>query len=285
MKNKLQIFVTLVFLGFAAWWVELQHVVPQQGSEVSWFENTYGLVALIGAIIGFFAIRKWGGIKTVLGKALLFFTLGLFAQEAGQLIYSYYTQVDKIQIPYPSWGDAAYFGSVLLYITAGLFLAKVVGLKFSLKKNIAYKAIALLVPLILLVASYLILLHHHQYDTSKPLTVFLDAGYPIGEACYISVALVTYLLSRKMLGGIMKSGVLLVLLALLVQYVSDFTFIYQSYRNSYVPGRYDDLFYLIAYFVMASALIRFHVIYKKLQNNTQPHTTKAKPVSSDESGD
>jgi hypothetical protein len=282
LKNKLQILVTLIFLGFGGWWIELQHVVSQQGSEVSWFENTYGLMALIGSIIGFCAIKKWGGLKTVLGKALLFFSLGLFAQEAGQLIYSYYTQVDKIQIPYPSWGDAAYFGSVLFYITAAFFLAKVVGIRFSMRKSFLYKAIAIIVPLILLIGSYLILLHNHQYDTSKPLTVFLDAGYPIGEACYISIATVAYLLSRKMLGGIMKSGILLVLLALLVQYISDFTFIYQSNRNTYVPGRLDDFSYLAAYFVMATALIRFHAIYRKLQHsNATPHGGKTKLPAAD----
>lgn len=74
MKNKLQIFVTLVFLGFAVWWVTFQHVVAQQGPSVQWFGGTYGVVALMGAIIGFMAARKWGGRKTVLGKALLLFS-------------------------------------------------------------------------------------------------------------------------------------------------------------------------------------------------------------------
>jgi hypothetical protein len=265
LKNKLQIFVTLVFLGFVGWWISFQHVVDKQGSTVSWFENTYGLVALVGAIIGFLAMRKWGGTKTVLGKALMFFSLGLFAQEAGQLIYSYYTQVDKIAIPYPSFGDVAYFGGVLLYICAAVYLARVAGVKFSYRSKAGYKVIGIVVPIVLLVASYSILLHNHQYDTSKPLTVFLDAGYPIGEACYISVALVAYLLSRKIMGGIMKSGFILIILALCVQYVSDFTFVYQGDRGTYVPGKFDDLFYLTAYFVMSLALIRFHVIYRNLR--------------------
>src|ERR1039458_3259554 len=171
LKNKLQIFVTLVLLGFIGWWISFQHVVSNQGPSVNWFENTYGLMALIGSIIGLFAMKKWGGVKTVLGKSLMFFSLGLFAQEAGQLISSYYTQVAKESLPYPSVGDVAYFGSLLLYICAALFLARVAGVRFSLKQ-VSYKAIAIAVPVILLTVSYLILLHNHQYDTSKPLTVF-----------------------------------------------------------------------------------------------------------------
>lgn len=268
LKNKLQIFLTIVFLGFFAWWISFQHVVVRQGSSVNWFENTYGFVALIGAIVGIFAVRKWGGFKSVLGKSLAFFSLGLFAQEMGQLIASYYTQVDKVALPYPAWDDAAYFGSVLLYIVATLYLAKVVGIRFSLKK-IGFKIIAAGLPIVLLVVSFLILMHGHQYDTKNPLSVFLDVGYPIGQAGYISIAIVAYLLSLRYLGGIMKAGILFVIVALCVQYSSDFIFIYQGNRGTYVPGKYDDLLYLIAYYILSLGLIKFLVIYNKLKSKTR----------------
>jgi len=266
-KNKLQIFITLVFLGFLIWWISFQSVVTQQGESVKWFSGTDGLVALIGAIIGFFASRKWGGFKTVLGKSLMFFTIGLFAQEAGQLIYTYYVYGANIQIPYPSWGDVAYFGSTLSYIAGAYYLSKAAGVKFSLKST-KYKAIAFIVPVVLLAASYGILLHNHQYDTSHPITVFLDFGYPMGEAIYISLAITAYLLSRKLLGGVMRAGITLVIVALLVQYVSDSNFIYQSSRGTYLGGQYADLLYLIAYYVMAIAMIKFHLIYNGLRTKT-----------------
>jgi len=268
LKNKLQIFVTLIFLSLAGWWISFQHVLAGQGLSIKWFDSvTYGLVALIGAIIGFFTARKWGGFKSILGKSLLFFSLGLLAQYAGQLIAAYYIYIAKVGLPYPAWDDAAFFGSTILYIIAALYLAKAAGIKVSLK-SVSYKIVAIVVPLILLVVSFSILMHNHQYNTKDPLSVFLDIGYPIGEALYISIAIVAYLLSRKFLGGIMKAGILLVILALAVQYVSDFTFIYQSNRNIYVSGNYDDLFYLIAYFVMTTSMIKFHVIYNHLKSKT-----------------
>jgi hypothetical protein len=266
-KNKLQVLVTVTFLGFVAWWLSFQHVVASQGSSVNWFENTYGLIALIGSIIGFVAMKKWGGPRTVLGKSLLFFSLGLLAQEVGQLVSSYYTQIAKTDLPYPSVGDVAYFGGVLLYVCAAFFLARVAGVKFSLK-GMGYKMIAVIVPLILLFVSYSVLLHNYQFDTTRPLTVFLDAGYPLGEVGYISIAIVAYLLSRKLLGGIMKSAILLVILALCVQYISDFSFIYQSHHSSYVPGKFVDLFYLTAYFVMTTAMIRFNTVHNKIRRTT-----------------
>ncbi len=267
LKNKLQILVSLILIGYVGWWVSFQHVLDAQGNSTQWFGRTYGVIALIGAIIGFITARRWGGFKTILGKALFFLSLGLLAQEAGQLILAYYINVAKIQIPYPSWGDVAYFGSTLSYICGAYYLTKAVGVKFTIKTN-RYKIIAFIIPAILLIASYWVFLHNHQYDWHHPVTVFLDVGYPLGDAVYISMALIAYLLSRKILGGIMKAGALIIILALFAQYIADWTFLYQSSRATYVPAGYDDLFYLISYFVMATALIRFQAVYGDLKQKT-----------------
>lgn len=265
LKSKIQIFVTLVFIGFFIWWISFQPVVTGQGLSVQWFGATYGVIALFGAIIGFIAAHKWGGFKTVIGRSLTFFALSLLAQEAGQLIYTYYIYVSKIQIPYPSWGDAAYFSSVLLYIYAAILLAKAAGIKYAFKSAARYKAIAVLVPIIMLGIAYRVFLYHQQYNLHKPLTVFLDFGYPTGEAIYISLALTAFLLSRKLLGGVMRAGILIVILALAVQYFSDFTFLYMSNKGSWQTGHWNDLSYMIAYFVMTTAMIKFLLTYKGLR--------------------
>jgi len=267
LKNKLQIFVSLVFISYVAWWASFQQVVEKQGLSVQRFGATYGIMALFGALIGLFASQKWGGFRTVVGKALLFFSVGLLAQEAGQIIYTYYIYGAKIQIPYPSWGDAAYFGSTLCYIVGSIYLAKAVGVKFSLKKP-RYKVLALVIPAILLITSYWVFLYHHQYDWHKPLTAFLDFGYPMSEAIYISLAATAYLLSRKILGGIMRAGILILILALCIQYFADFTFLYQSSRGTWLTGRWNDLSYLVAYFVMTTAMIRFLATYYDLRKKS-----------------
>lgn len=282
LKGKVQLLVTIIFVAFLVWWGSFQHVVTAQGIGVQWFSSTYGVVALIGALIGFRTARKWGGFQTVLGKALIFFSLGLLAQEVGQLIYAYYIYAAKIQIPYPSWGDVAYFGSVLLYITAAVYLARAAGAKFSLHQR-RYRVIAVVVPVVLLAISYWVFLHHHVFDTTKPLKVFLDFGYPMGQAIYVSIALTAYLLSRKLLGGVMRPAILLITLALFVQYISDFTFVYQSSRGTYLSGKDDDLLYLISYFVMASALLKFYGTYQRLRAGVAgPPTAQPKtPMTSE----
>jgi hypothetical protein len=262
-KNKLQIFITLVFIGFVGWWISFQSGLKAQGLSVQWFEGVYGLIALFGSIIGFVTARRWGGHKTVLGKALLFFSFGLLAQEAGQLILNYYIYVSKIQIPYPSLGDIAYSVSTLSYLCGGLFLAKAVGIKYSLKST-KYRALAGIVPLVLFIASFVIFLHHYVYDFHHPLTVFLNLFYPLGDATYIAMGIVAFLLSRKMLGGIMRAGILILILALILQYSADFSFLYASSRASYLAGNHVDLLYLISYFVTTTALIRFFYTHSRL---------------------
>lgn len=267
LKNKLHVFVTLIFLGYVGWWGSFQHVVENQGKAVQWFGGTYGGIALIGAVIGFIAASKWGGFKTVLGRALMFFSLGLLAQEAGQLILTYYIYGSKIQIPYPSWGDVAYLGSTLSYLTGAFFLTKAVGVKFSLKK-MKYKIVAFIIPASILAISFVVFMYHHQYDLHRPVTVFLDSAYPIGDAIYISLGILAYLLSIRMLGGIMRICILIVIAGLTLQYIADFTFLYQSSRGTYLAGKYDDLLYLIAYFVTATAMIKFLSTYKDLMKKT-----------------
>lgn len=272
LKSKIQLLFTIIFLGFLGWWISFQHIVGAQGISVQRFSYTYGVMAFIGSIIGFLASLKWGGYKTVLGKALLFFSLGLLAQEAGQIILAYFIYVSKIQIPYPSWGDVAYFGSTLSYLCGAIFLAKAVGVKYSLRSN-KYKAVAFIVPVAILTASFWVFLHHHQYQWHHPLTVFLDIGYPVGDALYISFGIIAFLLSRKMLGGIMRVGILILMLALVAQYAADWTFLFQSSRGTYLSGKYDDLLYFIAYFITTSAMITFLSVYKNLMNKSK-HTAK-----------
>ena len=86
--------------------------------------------------------------------------------------------------------------------------------------------------------------------------MFLDFGYPLGQALYVSLALLTYLLSTKTLGGIMKNKVLLILFALAVQYAADYNFLSQAYAETWRNGGYGDAIYLLAYFLMALGLIQ-----------------------------
>ena len=260
-----------IFLTFAVWWV-VNHLrfEPEDGANAL-LADSYWVLPLLGGITGLWASRKWGGLKSVFGRAILLFSLGLLLQVFGQVVYTYYARVQQIEAPYPSIGDIGFFGSVLIYIAAIYLLAKTAGAHLLRIKN-AKHVIALVLPLALLTTSYLVFLRGYEFDWSNKLVPLLDFGYPLGQAIYVSLALLTYLLSRKLLGGIMRNKILLLLAALVVQYAADFTFLYKFSRETYYAGGITDAIYLVAYFLMAIALLRMGGVVENLKKGKSIET-------------
>lgn len=248
----------LFFIIYSFWWLYLLlFKISPESSQYDWFTVTYGLIAVWGSYWGYRIAKSWGGMKSIMGKAIIMLATGLALQEFGQLAYTYYIYFLHIEVPYPSLGDLGYFGSIPFYIYGVWLLAQASGVKFSLKA-VKHKVQAVAIPVAMLIFSYLFFLQGYEFNWSQPLTILLDFGYPFGEAIYISFALLTYLLSRNVLGGVMKKRILFILVALLLQYLSDFTFLYQAYNETWSIGGINDYMYLTSYFVMAMALLNLN---------------------------
>lgn len=254
----------LLLLLLTVWWIISPSVQTSMGGRFFGdFPSIYGIMALWGGFCGIFIAVKWGGVKSIMGKAILMFSLGLFAQEFGQMAYAYLSFYKNIEVPYPSVGDIGYFGSIPLYIYGVVLLARASGVTIGLK-SFQSKVQAVLIPIVLLIGSYFLFLQGYEFDWSNPLKIFLDFGYPFGQAIYLSFAILTFLLSRGVLGGVMKSRILFMLFALSVQFLADYVFLYQSSRGMWSVGGVNDYMYLIAYFLMALALIQLKTVLDKL---------------------
>lgn len=254
----------LLLVLLTIWWILNPLVQKAMGGRFFGdYPSIYGIMALLGAICGITISQKWGGLRSIMGKVTLMFSLGLFAQEFGQIVYAYFSFYKHIDVPYPSLGDVGYFGSIPFYILGIFFLAKASGVKigFNSFKN---KIQAILIPVVVLAIGYFLFLQGYEFDWSNPIKIFLDFGYPFGQAIYISFAILTYLLSRGVLGGIMKSKILFILFALSIQFLSDYTFLYQSSRGTWHVGQINDYMYLVAYFMMTLGLIQLKTVLDKL---------------------
>ncbi len=77
-----------IFAVYSGWWLvaSLQHNTIQQAD----FSDFYWILPLVGGIYGFFSARKWGGLRSLFGRALIFLSLGLFFQVFGQVYNSVY---------------------------------------------------------------------------------------------------------------------------------------------------------------------------------------------------
>jgi len=228
------------------------------------FTVTYPWAALWGGIWGLVTAHRWGGRRSVLGRSLLSLSIGILLQFVGQAAYSYYIYVLGIEVPYPSIGDIAYFGTSVFYVYGLVLLAKAVGIRISLQ-SIRAQIQAVLIPVVILVLAYYIFLQGYEFDWSAPFKIFLDFGYPTADAIYVSIAILTFLLSRKVLGGAMRGPILFLLIALVVESISDFMFPYQVDRDLWYVGGTNDFTYLLAYSFMAIALIQIGVSFQKLR--------------------
>lgn len=258
--------VLVLFALLTVWWIVLQYIGFGQESglrDLAWAAS-YQLVALYGGIAGLIiAYKEWGGMRSVVGSAIVAFSFGLLLQVLGQSTFSFYNLVLNVEIPYPSFADIGFFGSIPLYIYGAVQLARASGAAFSLRTYMN-KLWAIAIPVLLLILSYTSFLRHYELDWSSPLRVFLDFAYPFGQAIYVSLAILAYLLSRGMLGGTMRNKVLFLLIALVVQYLADYNFLYQTISETWQNGGYGDFIYLFAYLLMAIGVMQIR------RRNLQP---------------
>lgn len=267
-KRQASYIALTFFILYSLWWVYLQVGVASDNVQYEFFTGTYGLLALFGGIGGLYIAKHWGGWKSLMGKAVNLFALGLLFQEFGQIAYSYlyYIYFNGAEVPYPSVGDIGYFGSIPLYVIGTLALAKASGCKINMK-SLQKTLSAVMIPALVLISSYVIFLQGYEFDWSHPIIIFLDFGYPLGQATYVSLALLTYYLSRKILGGVMQSKIRYILIALAIQYCADYTFLYQTKQGTWLAGGLNDYLYLLSYFVMTMALfnLRMSDVRRKLE--------------------
>ncbi len=252
-----------LFVFFALWWGTLQLFVDRHDRLYYYFSASYGVLAFYGGLCGIHTSLKWGGLKTLLGRAIFMFSLGLFMQEFGQIAYSYYTNINHIQVPYPSLGDIGYFGTIPCYIYGVLLLAKSSGIKIT-ARSYQKKIIALVIPVVTLSIGYFLFLRHYKFNVNDPVKTFLDFGYPLGEAVYISIAIIIFIFSRSILDGIMQSKALFLLIALVIQFIADYVFLYGA--SGFYSGSYIDFLYLISYFVMTLALLNLKSLQVRIKN-------------------
>lgn len=255
----------VLFVLFLLWWLALCLTNASSAQYKVW-GYVYQITALFGAIVGLVISSKWSGLKSTIGRALLMFSTGLlfewFAQAAGSFL-TWQTGT----VPYPSLSDVGAFGAMIFYAIGAIFLAKVSGARVSLRSSLS-KIIAVIIPLSLLGFSYSIFLSRYQFDWSEPLTTFLDIGYPLGAAFYVSMAILAYLLTRKLLGGLLRVPISFFIASLLAEYVADFSFLYNAHSGAYVAGGYNDLMFMGAYSLMAISLIQLGVVYRLITKPT-----------------
>lgn len=253
--NKKLFYILLIFYFILlGWWIRIYLSGLTDTSENYLFGFVYSFIALVGGIYGLRVSKRWGGYKSLVGRGIMFFSLGLIGEWFGQTTWSYYNIIARVEVPYPSIADIGYFSIIPFYALGMYSFLKAAGGRITLK-TIKGKVLAFLLPLVMVGISYILFLKEVSIDFSQPLRTFLDLGYPLGEAITISIALLTYSLSKGVLGGIMKSRVLYLVFALFVQYITDYLFLHKAAAGTYYNAGPVDMMYATSFLIMAIGLI------------------------------
>lgn len=261
-KTALVYFFVIFAIFQFGWWLKLHMYGDLQSDEAYWFNLVYGLASLIGAVNGFFVVRRWGGFKSHIGKTIFFLSIGLFSEWIANVIWGYYNIALRTEIPYPSEADIFFLAIIPIYAVAMYYLALAAGAKMSLR-SYKGKIVAIAVPLVALTAAFWLFVRE-GLDFSNPVKFIFDVGYPLGEAITASVALLAYYLTREKLGGVLKKLIIVTIGAYTMQFIADYGFLITVINETYYNANWVDMMYALAVTSMPIAIVYYDIQLERL---------------------
>lgn len=272
-QMKINLPSKLIIISYAfliLWWIFLQFLNTTDSPLNFWFVFAYGLVPLFGGISGVLISRKWGSIKSAMGRAVLFLSLGLITWGVGECIWSYYILGLGVEIPYPSLADASFILSWPFWSLGVVNLSKATGIRFSLKKT-GSKILLVFIPISVAVISYYLLFVIARGSTidwnSQFLKLFFDLTYPIWDVILLTLVLLVYILSLGFLGGRYKLPITLLVLGFIMNYLADMGLSYTSTIGTFYNGGFVDLLFTTAMFLLSLGTNLLDANNKEISNS------------------
>lgn len=221
------------------------------------YNALYGLLYLFGGGIAIFYSTKFG-IKSNLGKMLLFFGLGLWCYAAGLVVWVYYNFFLRVGIPFPSLADIFF---VLFYPVMGLACYNLL----RMYKPLINRAILRDSVLIAIISLLAVFLFFEKPDLSSHLGLIekiINVLYPGGDTILVAMVLI----ALRIGGGKIHPSLYILLFGLTVQASADFLFVFRNANSTYWNGDISDLLYTCGGYIISFGL--FEAIHNL--NKTSP---------------
>lgn len=270
MKNKLKKLVSrtpiVLGLAFIIWGLLINKLDLEGQRDI--FTDLYYFIPLLGGAAQFLVSKTWGGNKSYIGKSFMYFSIALFAEGLGLLIYSLYFRLVGEELAYPSAGDYVFVAGIVSLIIGSYWLLKVIApTKKQLVKPVWHIAASLLLVAILFAFAWGDFLKEGITDERGGVTVLFNVIYPTTELVYIGLCMMSLLKVSKTAGGKMFKPVLSILAALCLLYVSDFIFLRRSYNDTWVAAGLSDMLYVTSYTAIVWSLHYFDSVRFRLTSS------------------
>lgn len=250
------------------WWIAINtfHLVDT-GQNYA-FGLVFGLIPLVGGVMGLRNAIRWGGEKSVMGRATGLLSLGLVSWSIGGLIWAYYNFFGAVYVPYPSLADAAYVISWPLWAAGAIQLSRATGARFSLR-SLKGKLLLITIPVLVSIVSYYLLItvaRGGELDLSSGIVkVFFDLAYPIGDVVILSFALLIYGLSFKYLGGRYRYAILMLVTGFVLNYFADFAFSWTTTTETFYVAGWVDLLFMTAMTALSIGVVGLNPLARETE--------------------
>ena len=246
------------------YWVFLLFTNPTNDIFYNLFGFFLMFLPLIGVVVGLSISKQWDGLKSKVGRSLIFVSLSLLMWFLGQSSYLFYS-LRTGDVPFPGLPDYFFIFIDPFYAFALFWILKYSGAASNIKRSWAH-LVLLVVPLFSVYLNYRIFFSGLDYFKNIDLQVTFELLYSFGSVAIMSLMVIVLVLSANKLGGKMKISLYYTFIGIIFQYVGDVVFsLIESSQNGYIllynnktgNGTSADLIYLISIGLIAVGLTKF----------------------------
>lgn len=263
MKYKIFWLLIVLYVATIAYELVLNTIIPvdERSDAGAITQIPLAVIPILGSFVGFAVAKSWGGFKSRLGKAVTFYSLGLLAWGGGVVGWLIYIYVlGETEVPYPSPADFVYMLAQIMWYTASIIMARIIGAQYGFKQRHGW--LKMLIGSVFAVALSYILLVTVARDgdlsaSGLTLRTFFDFYYPIATALSLTLVLVIYLLARKYIGGLYKTALLVLFAGFIFQFFGDFIYTLSTTDETYYNGHWADVLFTTAMLVLTLGLLLY----------------------------
>ncbi len=250
-----------LFGAFFVYWAALRITGADPDSTVSTvFSSSYIVVALLGGLFGLKKAKYWGGFKSLLGRSLGFLSLGLILTTLGSLTLTFFYYVLNKEPSYPSIAEVFYISGIVSYIAGVFCLSRTIRSWSLLKgKGLIKKILLIFVPLAMVGLTTSIFISRYATEGVSLSVLITDYVYAFSQAIYAFIAIAILINSSRLFGGQLHKAVVVLVVALIFQYVADYNYSYQILSGTWQTAGYGELLYLSAYSLIGLSVLLFDV--------------------------